>query len=76
MTIFVEGKSGFDRGIKTLMGLSRLGVKDIGFGITVSNNNSADMLELYELSKKMKMEFATAAYHNSYYFHKEDNKIR
>jgi radical SAM protein with 4Fe4S-binding SPASM domain len=68
-------KSGFDRGIKTLMGLQSLGIKDIGFGITVSNNNSADMLELYELSKKLKMEFATAAYHNSYYFHKEDNKI-
>ena len=52
-----------------------MGVKDIGFGITVSNNNSADMLELYELAKNLKMEFATAAYHNSYYFHKEDNKI-
>jgi len=66
---------GFDRGLKTLMGLRRQGVKDIGFGITVSNNNSADMLELYELSKNLKMEFATAAYHNSYYFHKDDNVI-
>jgi radical SAM protein with 4Fe4S-binding SPASM domain len=33
------------------------------------------MLELYELSKNLKMEFATASYHNSYYFHKDDNVV-
>lgn len=67
--------SGFDRGIRTLLGLREMGVKDIGFGITVSNNNSSDMLQLYELAKNLKMEFATASYHNSYYFHKNDNFI-
>ena len=73
---YLRGRdSGFDRGLKTLLGLRRMGVKDIGFGITVSNNNSADMLELYELSRNLKMEFATAAYHNSYYFHKDNNVI-
>ena len=73
---YLRGRdSGFDRGLKTLFGLRRLGVKDIGFGITVSNDNSADMLELYELSKNLKMEFATASYHNSYYFHKDDNVV-
>jgi len=68
-------ETGFKRGIATLKGLRELGVKDIGFGITVSNKNSHDMLKLYELSKDMKMEFATAAFHNSYYFHKDDNFI-
>lgn len=73
---YLRGRdSGFDRGLKTLLGLRRMGIRDIGFGITVSNNNSADMLELYELSRNLKMEFATAAYHNSYYFHKDDNVI-
>lgn len=52
-----------------------MGVKDIGFGITVSNSNSADMLSLYRLSRSLEMEFATAALHNSYYFHKTDNVI-
>lgn len=52
-----------------------MGVKDIGFGITVSNSNSADMLSLYRLSRSLGMEFATAALHNSYYFHKTDNTI-
>jgi radical SAM protein with 4Fe4S-binding SPASM domain len=74
---YLRGRnSGFDRGLKTLFGLRKMGIKDIGFGITVSDNNSSDMLELYELAKNMKMEFATASFHNSYYFHKEDNKIK
>ncbi|MBI9046759.1 MAG: radical SAM protein [Anaerolineaceae bacterium] len=68
-------KGGFDRGLRTLLGLKRAGVKDIGFGITVSNHNSEDMLWLYELGKAMGLEFATAAFHNSYYFHKDDNRI-
>lgn len=66
---------GFDRGLRTLLGLREMGRKDIGFGITVSNHNSADMLWLYELAKQLDMEFATAAFHNSFYFHKDDNVI-
>jgi len=66
---------GFDRGLRVLLELQRMGVKDIGFGITVSNNNSEDMLWLYELSKNLKMQFATAAFHNSFYFQKDDNVI-
>jgi MoaA/NifB/PqqE/SkfB family radical SAM enzyme len=66
---------GFDHGIRTLIELDRMGVKDIGFGITVSDRNAKDLLELYHLSKMMKLEFASAALHNAYYFHKFDNKI-
>lgn len=66
---------GFDRGIRTLLKLKEMGVKDIGFGQTVSNKNSHDLLPLYELSKSMDMEFATASFHNSYYFHKGDNFV-
>ncbi len=68
-------QGGFDRGVRVLLALRRLGVRDIGFGITVSNNNSEDMLWLYELAKQCKFEFATAAFHNSFYFHKYDNVI-
>jgi len=66
---------GFDRGLKTLLELRRLGLKDIGFGITVSDRNARDMLELFALAQDLKMEFATAAVHNSSYFHKHDNVI-
>ena len=68
-------QGGFDKGLRTLLTLKKMGLKDIGFGCTVSNNNSADMLSLYQLSKSLGMEFATAAFHNSYYFHKGDNHI-
>ncbi len=68
-------KDGFDRGLRTLLGLRKLGIKDIGFGITVSNKNSEDMLWLYELAKELNMEFATATFHNSFYFHKDDNFV-
>lgn len=68
-------QGGFDKGLDTLLKLKGMGLKDIGFGCTVSNNNSADMLALYRLSCSLGMEFATAAFHNSYYFHKTDNCI-
>lgn len=68
-------KDGFDHGLRTLLQLHRLGIKDIGFGITVSDRNAKDLLELYELAKWLKVEFATAALHNGFYFHKDDNSI-
>jgi radical SAM protein with 4Fe4S-binding SPASM domain len=68
-------KGGFDRGLRILLTLKEMGVKDIGFGQTISNNNSDDVVPLYELSKNLGMEFATAAFHNSFYFHKDDNII-
>lgn len=68
-------KDGFDHGLRSLLMLHQMGVKDIGFGITVSDRNAMDLLDLYELGKAMNIEFATAAVHNTYYFHKFDNKI-
>ena len=66
---------GFDHGLRTLLQLKRMGMKDIGFGITVSDRNAKDLLELYELAKGLNLEFATAVVHNAYYFHKLDNEI-
>jgi len=65
--------NGFDRAIRTITGLSQLGLRDIGFGITLSDRNTKDLMELYSLAKMMNVEFATAAVHNSFYFHKMDN---
>ncbi len=66
---------GFDKGVGLLRALKREGLRDIGFGCTVSDRNSGDMLRLYDLSRELWLEFATAAFHNSYYFHKYDNVI-
>lgn len=72
----LRGREGtFDRALRVLLTLKEMGIKDIGYGCTVSNHNSADMLWLYKLSRELGMEFATAAFHNSYYFHKDDNEI-
>jgi MoaA/NifB/PqqE/SkfB family radical SAM enzyme len=68
-------RDGFDRGIRSLLELKHMGMKDIGFGITVSDRNAKDLLELYKLALAMNLEFATAVVHNSYYFHKMDNQI-
>jgi MoaA/NifB/PqqE/SkfB family radical SAM enzyme len=69
----IEG--GFERGLKTLVELNAMGHKDIGFGITLSDGNYHDLVPLFYLSEAMRLEFATAAVHNSFYFHKQDNVI-
>jgi len=67
--------NGFDRTMRTLLTLRRMGIRDIGFGMTVQDMNCKDLLPLYELSDALGYEFATATLHNSHYFHKLDNKI-
>ena len=66
---------GFERGYETLKTLVDMGHPDVGFGMTVQDSNCEDLVPLYELSDKMGMEFATATLHNSFYFHKDDNKV-
>lgn len=68
-------QGGFEKGYRLLKTLKQMGVKDIGFGMTLSNLNHQDLIPLYELSKELGLEFATAAFHNSFYFHKGDNLI-
>ena len=67
--------NGFDNGLRTLLELQKMRVKDIGFGMTVQDLNRHDIVPLYHLSKGLRCEFATAVVHNSHYFHKWDNKI-
>jgi len=68
-------KGGFDQGLRTLLALRDMGIKDIGVAVTVSDKNAKDMIQLYRLADAMDMEFATAITHNSYYFHKHDNRL-
>jgi MoaA/NifB/PqqE/SkfB family radical SAM enzyme len=68
-------KNGFDHALRTLLGLHHLGVKDIGLAIVISQNNIHDLLSLYELVSGLEVEFAQATMHNSFYFHKDDNRI-
>lgn len=66
---------GYRRTQETLRKLQEIGMKDIGFAMTVQDMNCRDLVGLYEMAKKLDYEFATATLHNSHYFHKLDNRI-
>lgn len=68
-------KNGFDRGLRTILRLNKMGIKDIGFGTVISDRNCSDLLDLYNLCVAMQVEFGNATMHNSFYFHKHDNRI-
>ncbi len=68
-------KNGFDHAFRTFLKLRDSGVEDIGFAIVISQHNIFDLLELYELTSGSGVEFSQSTMHNSFYFHKHDNKI-
>ena len=68
-------EDGFNRGYTTLKKLRHMGMKDVGFGMTVQDRNAADLVPLYKLSDELGMEFATASLHNSFYFVQSNNII-
>ena len=68
-------KNGFARAMETLAGLGKLGVRDLGIAVTVSDMNAEELVPLYHLSRANGWELATAVLHNAYYFHKMDNVI-
>lgn len=67
---------GFNRGYTTLRKLVDMGMKDVGFGMTVQDRNAADLVPLYNISDELGMEFATASLHNSFYFVESNNIIK
>ena len=68
-------EDGFNRGYTTLKTLVDMGMKDVGFGMTVQDKNAKDLVALYDISDELGMEFATASLHNSFYFVESNNII-
>ena len=68
-------EDGFNRGYTTLKTLVNMGMKDVGFGMTVQDKNAPDLVALYNISDEIGMEFATASLHNSFYFVESNNLI-
>lgn len=66
---------GFQRGYQTLKKLREMGMRDVGFGMTVQDANANDLVPLYDISNNLGMEFATASLHNSFYFVEAKNII-
>lgn len=69
-------EDGFNKGYTTLKTLVDMGMKDVGFGMTVQDKNAPDLVPLYDISDEMGMEFATASLHNSFYFVETTNIIK
>ncbi len=67
---------GYNRTQNTLKQLQEMGLKDIGFAMTVQDLNYKDLVTLYKMAYDLGYEFATATTHNSHYFRKADNKIQ
>lgn len=68
-------KDGFDHALRTVLELGKTKVKDYGFSIVICDKNAADLLSVYELCSRMGIEFGNSTMHNSWYFHKYDNKL-
>jgi MoaA/NifB/PqqE/SkfB family radical SAM enzyme len=66
-------KGGFQTKVRGLLRLQELGGKDLGFAITIQDDNVRDLVGLYEFCEKNCFELATSALHNGFQFHKSDN---
>ena len=67
--------NGFDHALRTMLELKKTKCKNIGFSVVISPDNYEDLLYLYDLCVALDVELGNSAVHNSWYFHKEDNKI-
>lgn len=66
-------KGGFKKSIETIMGLKKLGVKDIGICSTFGYGNEDQMEKLYRLAKKLDVEFLSIVRHDSFYYSKKND---
>lgn len=68
-------KNGFDNALSTILKLRSMKMKDIGFATVISHQNIQDLLALYTLASGLEVEFSQSTMHNSFYFHKHDNRL-
>jgi MoaA/NifB/PqqE/SkfB family radical SAM enzyme len=66
---------GFDHALRTMLELKKTKCKNIGFSVVISPDNYQDLLYLYDLCVALDIELGNSVVHNSWYFHKEDNRI-
>ena len=68
-------KDGFAHALRSYHALRDVGVRDLGFAVTIQDANAHDLLALYGMVEDLGAEFAQAVPHNSYYFHTDQNRI-
>lgn len=68
-------EGGFAKKMEAMNRLIAAGGKDLGFATTFQDENIEEVLGLYQMARKLNVEFATSALHNAFQFHKNDNYI-
>ena len=66
-------KDGFNKKVAGLKMLKEAGGTDLGFALTIQDENVQDLVWLYEFARNMGVELATSTLHNAWQFHKNDN---
>lgn len=66
-------ENGFQTKVNGLKRLKELGGCDLGFAITIQDDNARDLAGIYRMTQEMGVELATSALHNGFQFHKNDN---
>ena len=62
--------------MKTVSGLKKIGIKNLGLSFTIMNENVDELKDVYNLSKDLGVELALALVQNSeIYFTKNDNQL-
>jgi sulfatase maturation enzyme AslB (radical SAM superfamily) len=67
--------NGFKRKTDGLLRLKELGGTDLGFAITIQDDNLQDVVELFRFAEKYGFELATSTLHNGFQFHKSNNVL-
>ncbi|MCL6582146.1 MAG: radical SAM protein [bacterium] len=67
-------ENGFDHALRTILELKKTKCKNIGFSIVICDKNVDDLVKLHELCSYLGVELGNSVMHNSWYFHKFDNK--
>ena len=67
--------NGFDHAMRSYLKLRDNGVRNLGFAMTISGENCRDLLPVYKMCSALGCQLANAVVHNSFYFHKSDNKV-
>jgi MoaA/NifB/PqqE/SkfB family radical SAM enzyme len=68
-------KNGFDHAMRSMLKLKDLGLKDIGFAITLSHRNADELADLYHLCANMGVEFSQCVVHDAWQFRVPNNVI-
>jgi MoaA/NifB/PqqE/SkfB family radical SAM enzyme len=68
-------KNGFDHAMRSVLRLKDLGIKDIGFAITISHRNADELVDLYQLCAYMGVEFSQCVVHDAWQFRVPNNVI-